>query len=698
MYRLYLLLVVLVVLLLAVARLKAECLHDKVQTTDLVQQYLEYEQSPSETRLRRSASKFMPIRISPFFLDFNDVVISSLLKKVVNRAISKISQLLSVVRALNSLLLARSACHTKWSDGPNKHKCSGLERRYDGEYCLEIVKIPDDHLEGFSVWNRTGKEPVKTYFTSGPGVNDTDYLLYVSVKESSNCWLKDKHVIAFAGYCQTDQSGRPISGMINFCPNQLDVDEDSMYVVAMHELFHAVGFSKSLLKKFETCKPAFEDSELPCISSVDSSLATSGRQRLTLPSVVRKARQHFGCSTDVDYGVLMETKDGQLLSHWDQRMMESSIMVPTAGLSHQTVIDPITLAVFESSGWYKVNYAASDKFLWGKGAGCKFGLAETCVNDTEFFCSGSEEGCHFLHKDKATCQSGIFLEPCGIFQSKAENRCSISDKTSLKAYGEIFSHRSRCFYSNLTSDISSAYEMKGMCYEYRCRGRHKIDIRVRDTKWTSCPAGKSITLPGYKGVVVCPKILSVLCTKANRETGTKPPRWTKKFSTEPSTTSHSSPYIFNVIFEDMDYHELLKADQIPNLPQIIIDKIIEIQPLDRRRLVNFLVRRGSIIVTFQLLPPNANMSGPDSKYVYTVLHEAVFAGNFSIVLPHTGRRHTATYISDTPMFDDDEALQPGQSGLSMGEMFATGTVLAVAFILIIIAAICFQNRCCSCNS
>lgn len=81
-------------------------------------------------------------------------------------------------------------------------------------------------------------------------------------------------------------------------------------------------------------------------------------------------------------------------------------------------------------------------------------------------------------------------------------------------------------------------------------------------------------------------------------------------------TSYSSPYIFNVIFEDMDYHELLKADQIPNLPQIIIDKIIEIQPLDRRRLVNFLVRRGSIIVTFQLLPPNANMSGKWSSFTH----------------------------------------------------------------------------------
>ena len=34
---------------------------------------------------------------------------------------------------------------------------------------------------------------------------------------------------------------------------------------------------------------------------------------------------------------------------------------------HQSVIDPITLALFEDSGWYQVNYFYADLFVWGKG-------------------------------------------------------------------------------------------------------------------------------------------------------------------------------------------------------------------------------------------------------------------------------------------------------------------------------------------
>jgi len=31
------------------------------------------------------------------------------------------------------------------------------------------------------------------------------------------------------------------------------------------------------------------------------------------------------------------------------------------------LIDNITLAVFEDSGWYRVNYTYADNFVWGQG-------------------------------------------------------------------------------------------------------------------------------------------------------------------------------------------------------------------------------------------------------------------------------------------------------------------------------------------
>jgi len=34
---------------------------------------------------------------------------------------------------------------------------------------------------------------------------------------------------------------------------------------------------------------------------------------------------------------------------------------------HLTILDPFTLAAFEDSGWYKVDFNYAESFLWGKG-------------------------------------------------------------------------------------------------------------------------------------------------------------------------------------------------------------------------------------------------------------------------------------------------------------------------------------------
>ena len=34
---------------------------------------------------------------------------------------------------------------------------------------------------------------------------------------------------------------------------------------------------------------------------------------------------------------------------------------------HLTFLDPITLAFFEDTGWYKVDYSKADLYKWGKG-------------------------------------------------------------------------------------------------------------------------------------------------------------------------------------------------------------------------------------------------------------------------------------------------------------------------------------------
>ena len=44
------------------------------------------------------------------------------------------------------------------------------------------------------------------------------------------------------------------------------------------------------------------------------------------------------------------------------------------------VISDITLALFQDSGWYKVNYYSGGLFRFGKDQGCSF-LEEKCINN-----------------------------------------------------------------------------------------------------------------------------------------------------------------------------------------------------------------------------------------------------------------------------------------------------------------------------
>ena len=58
---------------------------------------------------------------------------------------------------------------------------------------------------------------------------------------------------------------------------------------------------------------------------------------------------------------------------------------------HLTVIDRITLALFNDTGWYKVNMSRASQLLWGKGMGCNFGSLASCRSkNSSFFCTTSK--------------------------------------------------------------------------------------------------------------------------------------------------------------------------------------------------------------------------------------------------------------------------------------------------------------------
>ena len=86
----------------------------------------------------------------------------------------------------------------------------------------------------------------------GPGVEETDFLLYVSAVSSTRCQNQD--TIAYAAHCQQEaELDRPIAGHVNICPSALSThlhDQEILLSTIKHEILHALGFSAGLYAFF----------------------------------------------------------------------------------------------------------------------------------------------------------------------------------------------------------------------------------------------------------------------------------------------------------------------------------------------------------------------------------------------------------------------------------------------------------------
>ncbi|ESO94247.1 hypothetical protein LOTGIDRAFT_118899 [Lottia gigantea] len=209
------------------------------------------------------------------------------------------------------------------------------------------------HLEGLYLYNKTYDQPLREVYQPGPGVVDTDFILYITSQTTATCQHQDNEVYGYASSCQEDQNGRPIAGVVNFCPE--------MFFKHQH----------------------FTDQHLYTVNNL--------------------------------LNIFIYFQNDVVTSHWDSAMMQGSLMTSDNTMPGLTVLDPITLAVFEDSGWYKVDYSQADRYYWGKDGGCKFGLKQYCDIQTPYFCYGKGRGCHYLGKDKGVCKTDSNIKPCKKF-------------------------------------------------------------------------------------------------------------------------------------------------------------------------------------------------------------------------------------------------------------------------------------------
>ncbi|KAM6202557.1 ciliated left-right organizer metallopeptidase [Rhynchocyon petersi] len=446
--------------------------------------------------------------------------------RVVAAVTEAIQQIQSVLAVQGPLLLNRDPvqyCQAVWGDplAPNYRKCSLLNSRYKGESCLG-PKIPDAHLRGYALWPEQG--PPQLVQPDGPGVQNTDFLLYVWVAHTSKCH-QEPSLIAYAACCQLDSEDRPLAGTIVYCAQHLtspSLSHSDIVMATLHELLHALGFSGQLFKKWKDCSSGLSVRENCSTRQQVTRQDEWGQLLLTTPTVSHSLAKHLGVP-GASLAVPLE-EEGPLSSHWEARLLQGSIMTAVFDGAQRTRLDPITLAAFKDSGWYQVNHSAAQELLWGQGSGLEFGLLATCKTDSSgFFCSGSGLGCHYLHLDKGRCSSDPMLEGCRMYKPLANGSECWKEENGLppgakNLHGEIYHSQSRCFLANLTAQLLSKdktrlssqishlkEEVTGRCYLHQCTEKGAYKVQAEGSPWVSCLPGEAIQIPGYSGLLFCPR-------------------------------------------------------------------------------------------------------------------------------------------------------------------------------------------------
>lgn len=183
---------------------------------------------------------------------------------------------------------------------------------------------------------------------------------------------------AAAVYCiQSKFDNRPVVGFIEFNPTlKATTETELVYItwLALHELTHVFVFNDALFGDYvdkNTLKPLGKENVMK--AKVVNNISIN---YVITPKVREKASQHFNCPNA--FGVPLENKgdEGSTDGHWHRKAMGPEYMIAKSYGENQ--ISEITLALFEDSGWYEVNYDMANLFLWGKDAGCDFLYCGDC--------------------------------------------------------------------------------------------------------------------------------------------------------------------------------------------------------------------------------------------------------------------------------------------------------------------------------
>jgi len=348
---------------------------------------------------------------------------------------------------------------------------------------MSVLKIPESQSSMCG-----GLTIPSVYRTNGVAA---DMVFFVTAENSYTGFL------AWSRACKLlSSTGRPVVGQVNFNTHSLNPNGgDSAFTLdlmtVVHEMTHALGFSNSLFDNFANKAKVGK-----------TTLGGNTYNYLSVEPLNSKLKSYFGCASLP--GAILENQggSGSAGSHWERRIFGNEYM--TASQINDQRLSELTLALLESTGWYKVDYSMADPFYYGKGEGC--GYMSSCSGFKEF-CSGSSEGCSYHGQAGAYCGSDSFSDGCPYMRAYSNRDCeNTANRGSATLSGEAYGQGSKCFSGTLYpgGGLSGS---RPYCFKYSCvaksTGGYQLNVHVGSATGVCTGKGKA-SVAGYSGTLNCP--------------------------------------------------------------------------------------------------------------------------------------------------------------------------------------------------
>ena len=401
------------------------------------------------------------------------------------------------------------------------------------------------------------------------GVKQTDFLIYTQAIQTEDCAIPNRKngALAWASTCHIDpQTERPISGFINICPSILPRYQESgdlteQLTTVVHEIGHALGFTSTLMALWrdESNKPRTKRDQCgipPILSYKNFQVMLPGNETLhfpnpnnvktawvVTPNVKQAARKFFACNSLV--GVPLENQSPYPIwgAHWEERVLGTELMSGTLNaVVKGEPLSPLTLALFEDTGWYRANY--DSEFVshptWGLAQGCLFLQSPCiwdggpiahpfCITSGQFGCSSdlrSVAECNLQrHKQRIPEQFRYFDDPylggewtmadyCPFYGPKNRMLCSRTPDTDLDTL-EVFGDTDvACFevVGSLSAPEQKLYQTSSTagCFRYTCESDHVMVYLANGDQARCDEEHQTSSLSTVNASIKCPNRL-VLC-------------------------------------------------------------------------------------------------------------------------------------------------------------------------------------------